>query len=346
VQFLDSLKTGRGPLEFVDLLTELKQGFAQHRCVVEDEVDGADRECAFVIQPDAHPHRERVAECEHHAGYRSQDLAHDFGTLDPGEDAVIHVVEALHCIVDCAVGADVFETEQALLDEAVHLRVAFALGRVDGDGDVPGQVQDAECEDGEKAEGGADAPVLQVNEDDDAGQEDDASDHLQHELGKEVGQGRCIAIDALDHFTGRMLVVKSHIQVEAVVGEVVAHLVRRAPPHILSEIGADDLDALSTDPDGEEEDARPDEAAQGPVGLCGVDEVAKDLRIEQTEPDPDHHTDGEEGDAALVGTQIPGEEGGVVSEGYPCIRGGGFWCGVDLLPPGLRKLGCDRARTL
>ena len=82
--------------------------------------------------------------------------------------------------------------------------------------------------------------------------------------------------------------------------QVVPHPVRCPPANVLAQVRADDLDCLSTDADPEKENTGPHEAAQGTVGLGGIDEVANDLRPEQTEADAARYANGEKGDAALV----------------------------------------------
>ena len=95
-----------------------------------------------------------------------------------------------------------------------------------------------------------------------------------------------------------------HVEGEAVVREIVAHLVCGTPTHVLAQVGADDLYALAYDANGEEYHACPNKVVHRPIGLCGVDEVAHNLRIEQIETDAREHENAECGDAFPVGAEI------------------------------------------
>jgi hypothetical protein len=63
--------------------------------------------------------------------------------------------------------------------------------------------------------------------------------------------------------------------------------------NILAEVGADDLHDLAPKPNRQEDDTGPYEIGNRPTRLRGVDEVAKNLWIEQIQPDPGRHTEAE-----------------------------------------------------
>jgi len=131
--------------------------------------------------------------------------------------------------------------------------------------------------------------------------------------------------------------VKFHVQVETVEGKIVAHLVGRAPPDVLSQVGTDDLHNLTREPDTEEDDPGPDHVRYGAIGLGCVDEKAEDLRIREIQTDAGCHAEGEGIHATFVRPEISREQRKIVTEGDTFIGvallGSGRMVRVDLLPP-------------
>ena len=132
--------------------------------------------------------------------------------------------------------------------------------------------------------------------------------------------------------------VKAHVERQAVIREVVPHLVGRTPTNILPKIGTDDLDDLARKADGEEEDPCPDHVANGAISLSSVDEEPKDLRIREVQSDPDGHTEAESKYTTLVGPEIPCEKREIVSKRDTLVAGDWFVLSgrairADLLPP-------------
>lgn len=100
--------------------------------------------------------------------------------------------------------------------------------------------------------------------------------------------------------------VKAHVEGEAMVGQIIAHLVGGTPADILAEIGADNLYALPGNAHAQKGNARPNHIIDGPIGLCGVDEEAHDLWIEQIEANATEHEDAQYDNAFPIGAEILG----------------------------------------
>ena len=75
--------------------------------------------------------------------------------------------------------------------------------------------------------------------------------NLYDKVGKKAGQCVDVAVNALDHFAGRTLLVKREIQVEAVLGQVVAQGIGGPPAYIFRQdsaaYGRDLLDGGNAD---------------------------------------------------------------------------------------------------
>ena len=138
---------------------------------------------------------------------------------------------------------------------------------------------------------------------------------MNDKLGEEIGEGRGVTVDTLDHFTGATNVVEAHVQVQTVEGEVVPHLVRCPPAYILAEVGAQDLYDLSREPDTEKQESGEDEVGYEAVGLRRVDEESKDLRVCEVQTDTRSHAEGKCQDSGLVRAEIPRQEGKIVPKG-------------------------------
>ena len=60
-------------------------------------------------------------------------------------------------------------------------------------------------------------------------------------MGKETGELAHITVDPLDQFTGRMVVVESHVQAEHVQGQVAAQGIGRGPTDSFAHVGGGDI---------------------------------------------------------------------------------------------------------
>ena len=109
-------------------------------------------------------------------------------------------------------GADVFRARQPLFQETEHIGADLAPCPPIGDGDVPQQQQDGHAEQYKQRKGQAGPPLLPKEQHQDAHQEQATPHDLDRERGEEGPQVVHVAVNALDHFAGRVLVMERHIQ--------------------------------------------------------------------------------------------------------------------------------------
>ena len=112
-------------------------------------------------------------------------------------------------------------------------RRAFWMGH----GQIAHAVQRQQGHGGEEGEGQPGAPVLAEQGHQDPDQQQAVADQGHHELREEGGHLGHIAVDALDQLAGGVVVVETHIQVQAVPGQLGAQGVGRRPGHVFAQVG-------------------------------------------------------------------------------------------------------------
>ena len=184
-----------------------------------------------------------------------------------------------------------------------------------GRGDVahPPPCRQGDC--GKEGKRDADAPVLAVQQDQHADEQQSVSEQLEHQERKEIRERVHVPVDALDHLARGVRVVERHIEPQAVVGQVGAQFVGRPPAHVLAEIGRRDGGRLLQQGHAEKEQCRPQKCLRGGAALCRVDELARDLRIEELEADGTKKEHGEQDDRRPLRPKVVDEQVPVLSEG-------------------------------
>ena len=104
---------------------------------------------------------------------------------------------------------------------------------------------------------------------------------LDGKRGEEVPQVVHVAVNALDHFARRVLVMERHVQPQAVPGQVRAQGVGRGPGDALAEVGGEHRNNLLTQCHPTEQQRQRHERSKPLARLSGVNEAAENLRCDQ-----------------------------------------------------------------
>ena len=238
------------------------------------------------------------------AAPRRRDVRH--------QELLVHLGHAPHDMAAAAIGTDVVEAGEALLQEAGVGRPGLAQALPPPPGNAPDGVQGDTGDDGEDRQQGPDPPVLQVEHHKYAPKEQGAADDLQDELGEEGRQGGDVAVDPFDQLTRRLRRMEGHVEVEGVGSQVLAHAVGRRPAQLLAEIGRADLQHLGEEGDGDEQARQHPEPFEGGVGPAlrrRIDEGPDDLWRSQLDRGARHQEDGERRQLSALGAQIVRQHG-------------------------------------
>ena len=94
----------------------------------------------------------------------------------------------------------------------------------------------------------AHAPVLAVEQGEQAQHEQPIRDQADQEARQEAGKLSHIAVDALDQLAGRVALVEGHVEPQTVQREIVPQRVRRLPAQIEPDIARAQVDGALREP--------------------------------------------------------------------------------------------------
>ena len=220
-------------------------------------------------------------------------------------------MKAEHDVGLGVVRADVLGAGESLFEEAEGVGAGLAVGLPVGDGDGADAGQNEHPSADEDAQGEASSPIFPEEEREDADQQDEAAEHLEDKEGEEGAKLIGIAVYALDHLTGGVLVVVGHVERKGVLGEVLADVIRGGPADALGEIGGEDLHDLLDHGDDDEEDGGGGEPFERAALLGLVDEVPDDLGQDELEAESGEQQDAECDDPRKLGEHVPSEQAAV-----------------------------------
>ncbi len=147
-------------------------------------------------------------------------------------------------------------------------------------GDAAHAVQAVQRESREQDKDDAYAPILCKEHDEDAAEQQQVAQHADDHLREKVREFGHVAVNALDEFAGAAVVMKAHVQAQAVAGQFGAQRVGGGPGHVFAHVGGADGDHLleHRQPDKGQRRERQRVARAAPQGR--VNKVAHDLRVE------------------------------------------------------------------
>ena len=102
-------------------------------------------------------------------------------------------------------------------------------------------------------------------------------------MGKEVGEGVDVFVNARDHFASGTAVVKAHVERQGVLGQVGPQLVGGAPAHHLGDVGGHGRKKLMEQGDDDEINGRLGQARQATksgftyLTRCQIQKVSQKL---------------------------------------------------------------------
>ena len=192
-------------------------------------------------------------------------------------------------IIHRAAGADILGAGQPLFEKAEEGGVGVALRFLVGNGDAAHGVQAEQGGDGKEREGRAQPLIDEEERDEDAEQQQDIPDDAQHQLREKDGKIQRIPLDALDEFPRAFLVVKAHIQPQAMRGQIFAQRIGGHPADILAHVGRAHGDRLLQQRDADEDNRRHQQQMKRFPGHGGIDEIAHDLRVHHLQTDAAQH---------------------------------------------------------
>ena len=128
-------------------------------------------------------------------------------------------------------------------------------------------------------------------------------------------QVRHITVDALDHLAGSTLVVKRHIEAQAVQGQILAQRVGRLPRHPLPDVGGKRAEDLLHEGHPDEQQSAGQQCIQGDIDVTGaVDEAAHDLGTHQLHADAAEQQHGQRHHPAQVRTQVFAQQNPILAQ--------------------------------
>ncbi len=105
--------------------------------------------------------------------------------------------------------------------------------------------EDTDYSDGDiGGNGQADPPIFADQDQQDADDQNDVAQNTNRKLGEEDGDIGDVAINTLDHLAGGAVVMKGHIEPQAVAGQVGPQLVGGLPAYVLPNVGGDHTNPL------------------------------------------------------------------------------------------------------
>ena len=144
--------------------------------------------------------------------------------------------------------------------------------------------------------------------DQNADQQQSIGDQVQRKLREEGCQFGHVAVDALDQFTRRVVVVEFHIQMEGVSGQFGAQVVGGCPCDVFAEIGDADCDDLLNQGNADEGNRGPGESLQCFASQRGVDKLPHDLRRKDPQADAAEQQGSQQNKPSLLRADVVGEK--------------------------------------
>ncbi len=217
-----------------------------------------------------------------------------------GQDGALVAEQLADGKVHGATRADILRAGELLFDETVQIGFGFSSRLLMWDGDISHPAKDQNGRkriDGERQAG---TPVFDEQRDKDADHQQSIGDQIQGKLREEGGQLGHVTVDALDQFSGRMVVVEAHIKIERVPGQLGAQVVGGGPCHIFAEIFHTDRHPLLDQGDSDKSQRG---HGKGPHGLASqrfIDERPHDLRGNNPQADAAEQQDSQQDKASLL----------------------------------------------
>ena len=213
------------------------------------------------------------------------------------------------------VGPDVLGPAELLSQESVELGAALPDPLPPGQSNVLNTDHGNQRCAGKDGDSQADDEVLPEEEDEDAEQQNEIAHHVDHELTKEVGEGRHVTVDTLDHFTRSSGLVEAHVQPQAVFGQIPAQFVGCGPSDVLGQVGRDHRQRLLGYGQGSKRERQTNQARLIGSGNSLVDEAPDDLRIDELEGNPREQEHCQQDHPPPVRAQVVHQEIPVLSDG-------------------------------
>jgi hypothetical protein len=230
-------------------------------------------------------------------------------------------VEAVHGIGAGAVGPQVLQAAEPLLEVAVELGVDLALGLPGRDGRHPQadherrahQGRDAECQPGPGVDGRRHRHH--------AGHQDDVADEVHGDAGEEHGHGLDVAVDPLDELAGAVAAVPGLLQAQHMGGQPLPQGVADPPRHPGRRPHHRQVEQVGGEGGGDVGAGEPGQRLGARTAERLVGEQAEQHR--QGQPQPHGHD--QDRDDACEGWDLGSERGG--EQARRPLRGGGVGSG-------------------
>jgi len=252
---------------------------------VKDKVDGADGDDPLMPEVEAHGKGQGVAQGKEDNRRGPHGRAPEGGLLVAAQPLSSNLVEAPHDKARGAIGADVLPARKVLLQEAKEGGALLADGPKIGDGDIADLDQDHQGNHGVGGKGGAQAPVLEEEQDQHTKDQDGVGPKVNDEAGEEPAEGIHIAVNPLHKLPRAVDLVKGHVQREAVGGNIGPQVVGGGPTHILAQVARIGADGVVGKGDGNEDGSQVGQPVGGHPSRDLVDECPQDLGSVELQPD-------------------------------------------------------------
>jgi len=225
----------------------------QQTDVEDEQEDCTNAHCPRAIGQRCQAHRGGHGRGEEHPTRGADGCAKGMGSRAQRGVGVQQRVEAAHDVGLAAVGQHVLRAGHVLLQEAQQ----FGRGLADA-GEEPHHARLDSTEKPQHDEGvgqphQTDAPILQKDQHQDAGDEQAVAEQVDDDLREVLGQLAHVAVDTLDQFPGRAQLVEAHIEAQHMGCQVGAQGVGRRPAEVFGQVDHDQIDGLLGQHSGEEQ---------------------------------------------------------------------------------------------
>ena len=214
------------------------------------------------------------------------------------------------------VGPYLLPARQSLLDEAEGLGAGVPLSPGVGHGQVAHARQDRQHHGGERGQRQPRSPVFAEEQGQYPGQQQHVTEEIDYEAGEEAAKLVGVAVDSLDHLTGRMVIVEGHVERQAVLPEIGPERVGSGPTDPSARVRGQHVDELLHDRYDGEERGGGDQSADGASGKRLVYEVPDYLRVDELQADAGKQQNRQRGHHAPLRAQVADEQFHVLPEAY------------------------------
>jgi hypothetical protein len=226
------------------------------------------------------------------------------------------LVQAVQGVAAGAVGPQVLEAAEALLQVAVEPPDDLALVVVGGHGEVPELDHRGGGDHRRDADEEAGPPVDGDRDHEHAGQQHGVAEQLEDGGGGELGEGVDVAVDPLDQQARAVLAVPGEVEPQRVAAQVEPQPVPDPPGQPYRQPGDDQLQPVGGQEDGQVGAGDGGEVGGRAAGEGTVDEPPDEHRSRDRQEHRHDQQGGERDDLGPFGPEVGGEEAGVARFGH------------------------------